>query len=288
MLVSGVDAEAIDRFKAKLREKDLKGKPVREATVGSYLRSIRAVLRWGHRRGFVRAVPTIEMPRDTRVAGRRPITPDEFAKVLAAVPSVVGDERAPSWVYLLRGLWASGLRIGEAASLTWDDPALPRVDIDRARPMLIIPAAHQKGARDTITPIVPELLAVLRETPAEARTGFVFNPRQAKRKSRPQVDARISTIVKIGRGIRGADPRDREGYVSAHDLRPSFCYRWAQRVLPQVLKNLARHRDAKTTLTYYAAADAAMTFDAVYEAVVVNPAIKLANTSLPASASPAA
>ncbi|HEX6987661.1 MAG TPA: tyrosine-type recombinase/integrase, partial [Planctomycetaceae bacterium] len=222
-LVSAIDGEAIDTLKAKLREKGLKGKPIRETTIASYLRHIKALLRWGHRRKLIRAVPAIDMPRHTKVAGGRPITEAEFEKVLAAAPGVVGDERAASWQHLLRGLWTSGLRIGEAARLTWDDPALPRVDIDRPRPMLLIPAAHQKAGRDTITPIVPEFLALLRETPPEARTGFVFNPRAARVVGpRLTQDAMQHVIADIGRKSGVRVRADRESYVSAHDLRRSF------------------------------------------------------------------
>ena len=123
---------------------------------------------------------------------------------------------------------------------------------------------------------------MLRETPAEARTGFVFNPRQAHRKSRPGVDASTRTIVKIGRASGVQTLADREGSASAHDLRRSLCYRWVQRVLPQVLRHLAPHSDVATTLTYYAEADAAMTFDAVWEAVEAGSTFKIADTGVSA------
>ena len=37
--------------------------------------------------------------------------------MLAAVPKVAGDDAAESWKFLLRGLWTSGLRLGEAMAL---------------------------------------------------------------------------------------------------------------------------------------------------------------------------
>ena len=46
-------------------------------------------------------------------------------------------------------------------------------------------------------------------------------------------------------------------YASAHDLRRGFGHRWAQRVMPAVLKELMRHDDISTTMKYYAEQDAA-------------------------------
>jgi integrase len=40
-------------------------------------------------------------------------------------------------------------------------------------------------------------------------------------------------------------------YGSAHDFRRSFCFRWALRVAPLVLKELARHESVSTTERYY-------------------------------------
>lgn len=278
LLVSGINAEAIDNFKSAMREKGS-----RETTIAQKLRTLKAILRWGHRRKLIRSLPPIEMPRYTKVAAGRPISDAEFLKVIKAVNSVVGDERAASWIHFIQGLWTSGLRIGEAARLTWDNPSLPRVDIERARPMLIISGQHQKSGRDTITPVVPEFLELLRKTPESDRTGFVFNPLPMRVKGpRLTLDAMKHTVASIGKASGVRVNSDRESYVSAHDLRRSFCYRWAKRVLPQVLRVLARHQDVATTLTYYADADADMTFDAVYEAIGTGSANTVANTRKPA------
>jgi hypothetical protein len=40
-------------------------------------------------------------------------------------------------------------------------------------------------------------------------------------------------------------------YGSAHDFCRSFCFRWALRVAPLVLKELARHESVSTTERYY-------------------------------------
>jgi integrase len=40
-------------------------------------------------------------------------------------------------------------------------------------------------------------------------------------------------------------------YASVHDLRRSFCSRWAKKVTTAVLMQLARHRSITTTMRYY-------------------------------------
>ena len=93
-----------------------------------------------------------------------------------------------------------------------------------------------------------------------------------------------NTIRAIGQKSGIIVKREPLKYVTAHDLRRSFCSRWAQRVLPQHLKSLARHRAIATTLKFYAEADAVQTAEAVWAAVA-----RLANESAntPPEAAPA-
>ena len=60
--------------------------------------------------------------------------------MVAAVPGVVGEKDAPHWRHYLRGLWASGLRLGESLDLWWDRPEkiFPVFPRD-GRPMLQVP-----------------------------------------------------------------------------------------------------------------------------------------------------
>lgn len=263
-LLTGINADAIGDLKAKLRAKGNA-----EATVAAHLRHLKALLRWGQRQGLLRAVPHIEIPSLETSARGRPITGEEFERLLLAVPKIVGEERAESWYYLLRGLYLGGLRIGEACKLTWDDPEGIRVELERKHPLLFIPASLQKGKRDTVTAITPDFAELLREMPSERRTGFVFKP-EASGPTRgdglgqQQVEKTIRAIGKKAGIITKRHPVE---YVSAHDLRRSFCFRWAQKILPQHLRALARHRSIETTLKYYAEADADQTAEAVWTAL---------------------
>ena len=59
--------------------------------------------------------------KGAKLAKARPVTAEEFERMLLKVPAVVGDEAAESWHRFLTGLWLSGLRLGEAMTLSWDE-----------------------------------------------------------------------------------------------------------------------------------------------------------------------
>lgn len=258
--LTGITADAVGKLKAGMRADG--NAP---ATVASNLRHVKALLRWAHKQGMLPKVPPIDMPRVESPAKGRPLTKAEFDLLLDAVPGVVGDDRAESYLHLLRGLWLSGLRVSEAMVMTWDDRNSAHVRLGGKFPALLIPGRLQKGGRDTVTPITPDLHRFLSQTPEVDRTGFVFAPLPARGTDRPATDWVSRTISAIG-AASGLDVKDGET-PKAHDLRRSFCFRWAQRVLPQQLKVLARHSAVQTTLTYYAEADAGMTAEAVAAAV---------------------
>jgi len=62
----------------------------------------------------------------------RPITDEEFERMLAALPKI-RKHNAPLWTHYLTGLWLSGLRLEESTILSWDDespfPSTCRVGI---------------------------------------------------------------------------------------------------------------------------------------------------------------
>ena len=67
----------------------------------------------------------IKTPKQKVMKGR-PITADEFRKMLDATAKVVGDDAAESWKHVLRGLWASALRLGEIMHVSWEKPESKR------------------------------------------------------------------------------------------------------------------------------------------------------------------
>ena len=299
--LADLNGEAVSHFQSVLRD----GKRS-EDTIAGYLASLRAALNWAHDQGMIREVPKIKRPRRAKKAGRgtkskgRPVTAEEFDRLLAKVPAALADWRrrkreverkargkpagatpadsipvevspaaVASWRHYLRGLWLSGLRLAESFQLFWDRSDRLCVELDGRRPMLRIPAELEKGNRDRLLPITPDFAAFLLETPEHERHGRVFKPIMPS--GNVATDDRagrlVSIIGELARVVVHTDARTgKVKYASAHDLRRSFGTRWAKRVMPAVLQKLMRHESIDTTLRYYVELDADNLADDLYRA----------------------
>lgn len=265
-----------------------------EASIKGMLAYVKASLRWAKRMKLIAQAPEIEMP--SRLSERskgRPITGEEFDRMLAALPKVIEkEEHSPQWERLLRGLWFSGLRLGEALSLSWDDENAIRVDLAGKRPMLNIPAGCDKSGKARLLAVTPDFAELLLATPLVDRSGLVFKLPSRVKGAMLTPDRVKRFICAAGKkaGIKVAtNSAGKVKFASAHDLRRSFGERWAGRLLPQVLMELMRHSEISTTLTYYTGKNAERTADAVYAAFEVAKGNTFANTqqkSEPATESP--
>jgi len=231
---------------------------MKETTLGCYLRHLKAALRWAHRMGLLVTVPTFDMPKAGEAKGR-PITTEEFERMLAVVPKMRRKDRA-MWQRFLTGLWLSGLRLGEAVALSWDLDAPFCVDLSGKYPTFRIAARAQKARRSERLPMTRDFAEWLLQTPESERVGPVFKL-PPRRDGQPQETVRIGVMVeRIGRRAGVVVHRDPDTgkvkYASAHDLRRSFGTRWAPRVRTPVLQRLMRHADITTTMRYYVQIDA--------------------------------
>ncbi len=263
-----LNAAKLSHWQTKLRDRGLA-----DSTINAYSAHLRAALNWAKRQGLLAAVPTIERlkrAKGGKLMKGRPITLEEFERMLAKVPAIVGEKAAESWRHYLEGLWASGLRLGESLVLTWDPDDTLCVDYSGKRPMLRIPAELEKGHQDRLLPMAPEFAEFLERTPRDQRTGFVFNPLPYRGQSRTPRDTVCRTVSRIGEaaGVKvNTDPRSgKVKYASAHDLRRSFGERWSTRVMPQVLMELMRHESIETTLKFYVGRNAQATADVLWAA----------------------
>jgi integrase len=270
--VRDVTAERLSHYVKKLRKAGLK-----DSTIASHLAHLRAALGYAVEWGYLATLP--KLPRQHRVKAAktmkgRPITLEEFERMLTATEAVVGPEAAPSWKRLLNGLWCSGLRISEAIALHWNRDDAPggkclEVDLSGRRPMLRIPADLDKGNKERLLPIAPEFAAFLEKTPAAERTGAVFSIQ--RRRQRYPGEMRLihvsATISDIGRKAGVKVNADTGKTASAHDLRRAFGQRWAARVMPQILMQLMRHEDISTTMKFYVGREAETTADVIWAAV---------------------
>lgn len=259
------------------------GKLLSESTIAGYARQISAALGWAVEMELLTKVPKLPRMHRYRKEGAkgRAITEDEFRKILDATPTVkhVGENRSASWLHLLQGLWWSGLRLEESLNLHWTDPRHIRVDMSGHRPLLLIRAEGEKGYSDREYPVSPEFAKFLGQTPIQDRTGFVFNPipysNRGKRISLVTLGRTISAIGEAA-DVKSRDDSGEIKFASAHDFRRAFGFRWAQRVMPAVLKELMRHASIDTTMKYYVTANAQATADVLWSAVPI-PNIDLGN-----------
>jgi site-specific recombinase XerD len=262
-----VNAALLSRFASELRKgrtiRGKDGKPdkvrkVKDTTIAHHLRHIKAALRWAERMGILAKAPAVEMPKTAKgqsLARSRAVTTEEYERMLAAVVKVRPDD-AQAWERLLTGVWLSGLRLGEAAVLSWDEGAGFSVDLIGRRPVFRILAEAQKSTRDEVLPMTPDFAEFLLRTPEAARKGLVF-PLIDQQTQEPLTRRRIGVVVgSIGRKAGVVTNKAAGKYAGLHDLRRAFCTRWASKVMPPVLRRLARHANIQTTLSYYVDLDA--------------------------------
>ncbi len=245
-----ITGATISKYQSILRDRGLA-----EFTIKGHLSVMRSALNWAKKNGMLGECPAIAMPKRakaSKVMKGRPISGEEFDRMVAAVAKVRPDEVA-QWERLLRGLWWSGLRIGEAINLTWDRDDRLRVILAGDDSLLHIPAACQKSNDSQVCPVAPEFVEFLQKTAPDDRRGFVFKlPFRRK-------DTIVKTLCRIGEkaGVivdrkETDDPeKPKIKYASAHDLRRSFGERWKHRVMPPVLQELMRHADIQTTMQFY-------------------------------------
>ena len=253
----------LSRFQSKLREEGMK-----ETTIGTTLRHVKAALSWGVDQGLLPAVPKISIPRAGGAKGRAP-SGEEFERMLAAAVKVRPHDFA-EWQRYLTGLWLSGLRLEESLILSWDETAPLAVDLSGRHPAFRIDAAAQKARRDERLPMTEDFYHFLMETPEAERVGRVFQLGSMTARVRLTSRRVCSIVSKIGKaaGVIVATVEKKKKidgklttvtvkkFASAHDLRRAFGTRWAKRVMPAVLQRLMRHADISTTMKYYVTMDA--------------------------------
>ncbi|MBA4107880.1 MAG: hypothetical protein C0485_19280 [Pirellula sp.] len=248
-----------------------------QATIARHLRQMKVAMRWAHRQGLLVKLPEFDRIKQSKGSRGRAVSGEEFDRMLAAVPKVVGGAAADSWTFYLKGLDASGLRLTESLVLRWDDaPDAIMVDYSGRHPMLRIDASAEKANTHRLLPMAPEFARLLEMVPAENRRGRVFQPLDKSAlpysPTRDSIGPIISAIGEMAGVIVGqrtkldadGEPETVSKFASAHDLRRSFGFRWSRRVMPPVLKELMRHTDVATTMKYYVGVNAQATADELW------------------------
>lgn len=267
-LLAKMTTERVAEFTKALRTE----RQVAESTIKSYLGQLRAALRWAHRQGLLVKLPTFEMPKRAKGAKAmkgRPLTGEEFDRLLMVTRKVVGKAQTASWKFYIEGLWWSGLRLAESLELYWDRRDKLCVDLDGKRPMIRIPAELEKGNKDRLLPMAPEFAAMLAKIPEAERTGAVFKPIMPRCRTTRATATRAGKLIAVIGRKAGVKVEERPGKpakcATAHDLRRSFGSRWATRVMPAVLQQMMRHESISTTMRYYVGLEADETAEAVWQ-----------------------
>ena len=241
-------------------------------TVRSYMAAIMAAINWAAYQGWLKEVPKLRKVKVAKLKHMkgRPITTEEFERMLDKVESVTGQGAAASWEYTLRGLWESALRLNELLHVSWDISGTIQPVWKKGRlPVLQIPHTMQKNATEDSIPLLPGFESLLLETPAAERSGWVFRPmslqglrgRSAKTE-RLAVDWVKRILSRIGKAAGVVvEPENRHTgravkYASAHDLRRSCAERLLDaRVPPLTIARVLRHESWETTRRHYAPGD---------------------------------
>jgi integrase len=270
-----LNSALLSKFQKKLRD----DRKLAEATIKVYLAHLHAALNWANRVARILSdVPTIDMPKRAKGAKLmkgRAITLEEFERILAKVPDVAKDPKKVEvekltavyrYQWFLRGLWFSGLRLGEALDFSWDEPGHITVDLSCKRPMFVIPGDRQKSGDDQLLPIAPEFAEMLLMVPVEERTGRVFKLGRRNIKNTPGLLALSHLVSKLGKLANVIVNRKPEKFASAHDFRRAFGERWSVRVMPATLQQMMRHQDIGTTMKYYVGQNSQKAAEEIYAA----------------------
>jgi integrase len=252
--VQDIDASYISLFTAKLREH-----VANEVSVASYLRVIRAALNWAERMEIIWSAPYIEMPK--RAKGRssrarsRPIVLEELERILEATKKVRPKDY-PQWQRYIRGLYESGLRIGEFHNLSWTPGAPMWMDTTFELPFIQILAEGEKAHQDRFQPVTPQFWELCCETPEEDRRGPVF-PLRKPGGGLFGCSRACHVIINIGRSSNVVTDPATGKTATSHDIgRRALTSRLGAILSQAELATWMRHESVDTTMGYYYRAEA--------------------------------
>ncbi|MDA7980484.1 MAG: tyrosine-type recombinase/integrase [Pirellulales bacterium] len=237
--LTDLNAEAISRFAHALRQQGLAPETVR-----SYLRPLKAMLRWAADIGLI--AKRVKFPRLKGKPGSkaksRAVTTAEFELMLEAARCVDARHFA-SLVRIAEVMYYGGLRLREAVALSWNANARVAVELAGTHSRLTFRSGAQKNGRAERAPMCPDLAKYLDQVPTDQRSGRVAPLRY----SADWAGRKLAAMGREAGIIVNADGKT----ASAHDLRRSCATRWARRLPAPMLKAMMRHADVATTMDYY-------------------------------------
>jgi integrase len=245
--IVGIKTETIDDFVAVRRQQP--GKKVNSllspASINHDLRHIKAALRVAHEWGYLPMVPKFRMEKAPKKLPTY-VTGEHFAVIYKACESAKfpADQPYPAadwWRGLVVMAYMTGWRISELL-------ALRREDLDLDAGTAITRADDNKGKRDEIVRLHPVVLDHLKRLVG-------FDPRvlpwNNNRRTLQTEFARIQEAASIKLPCSDSHQHTRFCHVYGfHDFRRAFATMNADKLTPDALQALMRHKSYQTTQVY--------------------------------------
>lgn len=259
--MSAIKTSTIDTFIAKRRmEKGKKGTLVSPATVNNNLRHIKAALRKAELWGLLAKVPHFDFEK---VPGKIPryVTAEHFAAIYLACANATRPADLPNvdaaewWRALIVMAYMTGWRISELR-------ALRREDIDLEVGTAFARHSDSKGNQDAEIRLHPVVVEHLKRISSFDSHVFAWNYDQTTLYSEfhtIQQSAKVKDIKGNGVSLNLPCREDHEHTPNCHvygfhDFRRAFATMNADRITPDALQELMRHKSYLTTKRYIAMA----------------------------------
>jgi integrase len=247
--VAFITTAVIDQFIARRRSDPgaKRGSTVSAHTINHDLRHVKAALGVAEEWGYLPAVPKVRMERTVK---QLPVyvTGEHFAALYGAcsaarLPEGLTYPASDWWRALLVMGYMTGWRIGDMLSLS-------RVDLDLDAGTAVTRGADNKGKRDELVKLHPVVLEHLRQLP-----GFTPSvlPWPHDRRTLYEEFLRIQQAAGINLPCRVRGAHEHTPHCHAygfHDLRRAFATMNADKLTPDALQALMRHRSYQTTQVY--------------------------------------
>lgn len=211
-----------------------------------YLKSLTSFLNWGIRNKLIVSNPLAGMSCENEQVdvrhARTAYADDEFRCLYQAalgsskvIEGMDGPTRALA--YLIAA--STGLRRSELASVSPNS-----FDLEGEHPIVKIRAAHSKRRRQDTVPLPSQLVGHLKVAFRDLQADALVFPGLEKRKTHVMIQGDLAAA---GLEYRNADGEFRDW----HALRHTYVSRaWKSGAAAHVVKELARHADIRTTLSY--------------------------------------
>jgi integrase len=245
-----ITARHIDHYVAQRRQERgrRRGSLMSAATVNKELRHLRAALRVAKDWGYLPDVPRFRMLREP---GKLPtyVTGDHFAAIYAACEQARMPEGLPNataadwWRALLVMGYMTGWRIGDMLALRRD-----RLDLDAGTAASL--AEDNKGKRDELVKLHPVVVEHLRRLAGFGPVVFAW-PHNERTLYAEFARIQEAAGVHLPCRTRGEHQHNRHCHLYGfHDLRRAFATMNADKLTPDALQALMRHKSYTTTQRY--------------------------------------